>query len=231
MSSLLLICHPECITAHIRPLDREKRIFFSLFSLFFWSQGSDSGRVSLPRQGQQRCSRAEDMELGLNERIKTGSHGQRCYFWMSLLPPHPRPTRLPPASCPFPRAALPLFHRRLPLRPTHTAPAGDLAVGQLTAVSAGQTVWKRRECGNVISVIPFPSHCAMPGIMPTACWENTSSLATGVRLCSQSAAAPPPTLPRTRLFWPVRLKKYAWRSWINNLVVHRRRTSRLFSEK
>lgn len=31
--------------------------------------------------------------------------------------------------------------------------------------------------------------------MPTACWENTSSLATGVRLCSQSAATPLPTLP------------------------------------
>lgn len=52
-------------------------------------------------------------------------------------PPVPLASRPPPALSP---SGLPLFHHRLPLRPTRTAPAGDLAVGQLAAVGSGQTV-------------------------------------------------------------------------------------------
>lgn len=156
---------------------------------FFFPKAQTVGGLSFQgeasRDGVGR-SRAENIKPGLNERIKTRSYGRaatsECHF-------SPRPARL----LPFPRAALPLFHRWLPLRPTHTTPAGDLAVGQLAAVGSSQTVWNRQECGNVISVIPFPSHCAAPGIMPTACWENTSSLTTGVRLCSQSATTILPT--------------------------------------
>lgn len=107
---------------------------------FFFPKAQTVGGLAFQGEANRDAvgrSRAEDIKPDLNERIKTRSYGRaatsECHF-------SPRPARLPPASCPFPRAARPLFHRRLPLRPTRTSPAGDLAVGQLAAVGSGQTV-------------------------------------------------------------------------------------------